>query len=237
VPTIAVRDLKIHRRDRDLVGASFGRGFYVLDDYSPLRALASGAATEEATLFPVRDAWWYVPHQVAQAPGRPELGTDDFTAANPPFGALLTYYLSEAPTTSKDARQAEEKKLRDKGSDVAFPGFDRLFTESVESGPKVLLAIADSGGRAVRWIEGPAKAGLHQRLNESDAPSIGGRVNAALAVFDSRQLPTATQRRDVEIATTELAALSRDLDALVSGEMAKLRDALDAAGAPWTPRR
>jgi photosystem II stability/assembly factor-like uncharacterized protein len=381
VPTIPFRDLKIHRRDGDLVGATFGRGFYVLDDYSPLRVLASGAGTTETALFPVRDAWWYVPHQVAQAPGRPELGTDDFTAANPPFGALLTYYVKEAPTTSKQARQAEEKTLREKGADVAFPGFDRLFAESVESGPKVLLAIADSDGRAVRLLEGPAKAGLHrvawdlrgpspepveleppsfrppwaepgkgplvapgrytatllivsasgvqsvgqpqsfevkavdnltpgtdvkavaafqqevanlrrrtagvaeelnrardrlrrmraalltapraeaalfarldaadkavaelgrrlegdlvrQRLNESDAPSIAGRVSAAMAVFDTRQTPTATQRRDVEIATSGLAALSRDLDAL-SAELTKLREALDAAGAPWTPR-
>jgi len=382
VPTIPLRDLKIHRRDSDLVGASFGRGFYVLDDYSPLRALASGAA-EEPTLFPVRDAWWYVPHHVAQAPGRPELGTDDFTAANPPFGALVTYYLKEAPTTAKEARRAEEKKFRDKGADVPFPGFDRLFAESVESGPKVIVAISDASGRTIRWIDGPTKSGLHRvtwdlrgpspelveleapsfrppwaepskgplvapgrytaalmilsaggartvgkpqafevkavenlpegtdvkavaafqqqvadlrrrvaglgeelnrardqlrrmraalvaapkaepalfvrlaaadkavaelrrrlegdpvraRLNESDVASIGGRVNAAMAVFDTRQMPTATQRRDVEIATSELGTLSRDFDALMSGEMIKLRDALEAAGAPWTPGR
>src|SRR5690606_32012731 len=110
VPTIAVRDLKIHRRDSDLVGATFGRGFYVLDDYAPLREIASGGLDGEGTLFPVRDAWWYVPHQVAQAPGRVELGSDDFTAPNPPFGALLTYYLKEAPTTAKETRHAEEKR-------------------------------------------------------------------------------------------------------------------------------
>jgi photosystem II stability/assembly factor-like uncharacterized protein len=383
VPTISFRDLKIQRRDSDLVGASFGRGFYVLDDYAPLRALAAGAAAQETVLFPVRDAWSYIPYQVAQAPGRPELGTDDFTAANPPFGALLTYYLKAAPHTAKEARQAEEKTLREKKLDVPFPGVDRLFAESLESGPKAIVAISDASGRPVRWIEGPVKAGLHrvswdlrgpspepveldppgfmppwaeaskgplvapgrytatlmivsggtmrtagtaqtfavkavanvapgtdlttvaafqqqvaelrrrtagvgeelnrlrdrlrrmraalvaapkaettlfarfdaadktlaelrrrleghpvrQRLNEPDVASIGGRVGSAMAGFDTRQPPTATQRRDVEIATTELAALSRDLEAFIGGEVTKLAAALEAAGAPWTPPR
>ncbi|HET9265038.1 MAG TPA: hypothetical protein VFO14_18450 [Vicinamibacterales bacterium] len=383
VPTISFRDLKIHRRDSDLVGASFGRGFYVLDNYSPLRALASGALTDEAALFPVRDAWWYVPYQVAQAPGRPELGSDDFTAGNPPFGALLTYHLKEAPTSAKESRQAQEKALREKGADVPFPGFDRLFTESLDAGPKVIVTIADANGRSIRWIEGPAKAGLHrvswdlrgpspdpveldppsfrppwadpakgplvapgrytatlaivssggvrtlgkpqpfevkavnnlpagtdltavaafqqevaelrrraagvseeverlrdelrrmrasllaapkadpslfgrvdaanrtlaelsrrlegdparQRLNEPDAPSIDSRVSSAMSAFETRQPPTATQRRDAEVATADLTALSGDLDGLIKGEIAKLRAALDAAGAPWTPRR
>ena len=76
-----------------------------------------------------------------------------------------------------------------------------------------------------------------QRLNEATAPSISGRVWSAMSAWETRQMPTATQRRDVEIATTELASLSRDLQALVSDEVAKLRAALDAAGAPWTPRR
>lgn len=59
-----------------------------------------------------------------------------------------------------------------------------------------------------------------------------------MSVFETRQQPpTATQRRDVEIARADLAALSRDLDALMKGEIAQLRAALEAAGAPWTPRR
>ena len=105
-----------------------------------------------------------MPQQVAQAPGRPELGTDDVTASNPPFGALLTYYLQEAPATTHEARRAEEKKLREKGSDAPFPGYDRLFAESLESGPKVIVSIADATGRIVRRIDAPAKAGLH-RIN------------------------------------------------------------------------
>ena len=162
VPTIPFRDLKLHRRDGDLVGATFGRGVYVLDDYTPLRELAGGALAGDGALFPVRDAWWYVPSQPSQAPGRPEAGSDDFTADNPPFGAILTYYLKEAPTTAREARQAREKTLREQNAGAPFPGFDQLREESLESGPKVLVLVSDSAGRRVRWIEGQAKAGLHR---------------------------------------------------------------------------
>jgi photosystem II stability/assembly factor-like uncharacterized protein len=70
VPTISFRDLKLHRRDTDLVGATFGRGFYVLDDYTPLREVAAGTVGGAGGLFPVRDAWWYVPYQPGQAAPR-----------------------------------------------------------------------------------------------------------------------------------------------------------------------
>ena len=75
------------------------------------------------------------------------------------------------------------------------------------------------------------------RLNESPAPSISARIGSAMSAFETRLSPTATQRRDVEVAGTELTAVARDLDALVNGELAGLRTALDAAGAPWTPGR
>ena len=116
----------------------------------------------EGVLFPVRDAWWFVPWQPGQAPGRPELGSDDFTAPNPPHGALFTYFLREPPTSAHEARKAGEKALRDKGADVPFPGFDRLRAEALETAPKVLLIVSDAAGRKVRWIEGPAQEGLHR---------------------------------------------------------------------------
>lgn len=384
VPTISFRDIKIHRRDNDLVGASFGRGFYVLDDYSPLREIGAGPLAAEGALFPVRDAWWFVPYQPGQAAGRPEKGSDDFTALNPPMGALLTYYLKEAPTTAKEARQAAEKTLRDKGADTPFPGFDRLREEALEGKPKVLLVISDASGRPVRWIDGPAKAGLHrvnwdlrapspdpvdlrppgfrapwdvpptgpltapgrysaqlmvvsqsgvrrlgasqsfevkpvpsapagtdfaavaafqqqtaelrlkvaaaeakvrdareqlrhmraallqsprantdlfarmdsvtkglaglsmrlsgdtarEALNESDAPSISGRVGEVMGGhWETRQMPTATQRRDVEIAAAALETLTRDLKALIEGDLARLKADFETSGAPWTPGR
>ena len=356
----------------------------MLDDYSPLREITAGTLAAEGALFPVRDAWWFVPSQPGQAAGRPEKGSDDFTTPNPPKGALLTYYLKETPTTAKESREATEKTLREKGADTPFPGFDRLREEALESGPKVLLVISDTAGRKVRWIEGPAKTGLHrvnwdlrapspdpvdlnppgfrppwaasptgpltapgrysaelvvvsangvrrvgtpqlfevkpvptapsgtdfavvaafqqqtaelrrqvaaaeakirdareqlrhmraalvqapranpdlfarmdsvtkglaglslrlsgdparEALNESAAPSISGRVGQVMGGhWETRQMPTATQRRDIEVASSALEGLTRDLRALIEGDIARLKADFEAIGAPWTPGR
>ena len=61
LPTIAVRDLEIQRREDDLVLATFGRGFYILDDYSPLRRVDEAVGAGAAYLFPVKDPWAYIP--------------------------------------------------------------------------------------------------------------------------------------------------------------------------------
>ncbi len=160
MPTIAVRDLKIHRRDNDLVAATFGRGFYVLDDYSALRAMSATTLASDGTLFPVRDAWSYTPAQVAQAPGRPELGSDDFTAPNPPHGALITFHLRSVPQTARDTRRSEERTQRERNADTPFPGFDRLRSEMGEGEPRVYVVVTDAGGRGVRTLSAPARAGV-----------------------------------------------------------------------------
>lgn len=162
LPTIPVRDIKLHARDRDLVAATFGRGIYVLDDYTPLRSIAAGVRADVATLLPVRDAWWYVPAEVGQAPGRPELGTDDFTMDNPPVGALLTYYVAAMPSTAQETRRAEERRLIERNADVPFPGFDRLRSERVEPEPRLVVAIRDASGAVVRLLELPSGPGLHR---------------------------------------------------------------------------
>ena len=59
-PTISFRDVTIQRREEDLVAASFGRGFFILDDYTPLRDVDEAALDQEALLFPGRRAWWYM---------------------------------------------------------------------------------------------------------------------------------------------------------------------------------
>lgn len=160
-PTIAFRDIKIHRRDEDLVGATFGRGFYVLDDYTPLREMA-GALGGQGSLFPVRDAWWYIPNAPGQAAGLPTQGSTVYVAPNPPFGAVFTYWLRETPATHAEARRAGEKELRSQGQDIPFPGWEALRAESMEGAAKVLLLVRDAQGEPIRWVEGPAREGLHR---------------------------------------------------------------------------
>ena len=77
-----------------------------------------------------------------------------------------------------------------------------------------------------------------QRLSESEAPSINERVGMVIGGhWETRQTPTATMRRDIEIATAAFETLSRELSALMAGGLARLEADLQAAGAPWTPGR
>jgi photosystem II stability/assembly factor-like uncharacterized protein len=163
VPTISFRDLAIQRRENDLVGASFGRGFYVLDDISPLREVSAEQLEQPATLFDTRDAWWYVPRSVLGTdPGRGDQGASHYLAPNPPFGAVFTYYLKEDLKTAKTKRQEAEKAAIDEDEAVEFPGWEAVEAERRESEPKVWLTVRDSDGEIVRRVEGPAKKGFHR---------------------------------------------------------------------------
>ncbi|MEL6719362.1 MAG: glycosyl hydrolase, partial [Bacteroidota bacterium] len=142
-PTIPFRDIELHPRDNDVVGATFGRGFYVLDDYASLRALDGVIEAASNALFSVRDAWWYVPNEPMQAKGQPTLGSTSYAAENPPFGAIFTYYLQDLPKTSKAKRQASEKTMRAKNSSIPFPAWDTLRQELKETAPKALLLVKD----------------------------------------------------------------------------------------------
>ncbi|NIQ01754.1 MAG: hypothetical protein GWO19_15220, partial [Nitrospinaceae bacterium] len=88
------RDLAIQRRENDLVGASFGRGFFVFDDYTVLRHVSTERLQQDATLFPTRKAWWYIERPVVGFSEKGSQGAAYFTAPNPPFGAMFTYYLA-----------------------------------------------------------------------------------------------------------------------------------------------
>jgi photosystem II stability/assembly factor-like uncharacterized protein len=161
-PTIAFRDIKLQRRDNDLVGATFGRGIYILDDYSALRTMADEGFGKATTLFPVRDAWWYIPSVPSQAVGMPTLGSDSFVTPNPAFGASFTYYLNESLETGKAERRAKEQSLREQGADIPFPGWQPLVEESFETEPRVMVLVSDSQDNPVRWIAASAKKGSHR---------------------------------------------------------------------------
>jgi hypothetical protein len=88
-PTIPFRDLEIQRREGDLVCATFGRGFFVLDDYTPLRHLTPETLAKDGVLFPPRKTSHYHERTYVRA------ASWNHTVPNPPFGAVLTYYLRE----------------------------------------------------------------------------------------------------------------------------------------------
>jgi hypothetical protein len=90
LPVIAFRDLAIQPRTNDLVCGTFGRGFYILDDYTPLRSLTNETLAQEGVLFPLRNA------SLFNELGYVRAAWGNETAPNPPFGAAFTYHLREA---------------------------------------------------------------------------------------------------------------------------------------------
>jgi photosystem II stability/assembly factor-like uncharacterized protein len=162
LPTIAVRDLVIQKRENDLVVATFGRGFYILDDISPLRGLKSETLKQGASLFSVKDTLMYIPSQPLGGRGKSFQGESFYMADNPPFGATLTYYLKDSLKTKKEKRQAAEKAATKKGTTVPYPTPDELRAEELEEAPSVILTVTDQSGKTVRTITGPTSAGFHR---------------------------------------------------------------------------
>jgi hypothetical protein len=162
MPTISVRDIQIHRRENDLVAASFGRGFFVMDDISPLREIQTDTFAREATLFDLRDADWYFQRKVLGARKRGSQGDDLYVAENPPFGAVLTYHLAEGFPTREKQRQKAEKACLDAGDQVKFAGWEAVEAERREAAPALKLVIRDADGNVIRRIDAPAEKGFHR---------------------------------------------------------------------------
>jgi photosystem II stability/assembly factor-like uncharacterized protein len=157
LPTIAVRDLAVQRQMNDLVAGTFGRGIYVLDDYSPLRTLTPEALERESLLLAVRPAQLYIRTRQYGLRGKGFQGGAFYTADNPPFGAVFTYYLKEPIRTRKERRQEAEKKDK-----PPYPTKQELQQEAEEEAPAVLLTVRDATGAVVRTLTGPVTAGIHR---------------------------------------------------------------------------
>ncbi len=164
IPTIAVRDMEIQRRESDLALASFGRGFYILDDYSALRIKAEDIAQNTATLFPVRRAFQYFEHSPLGLAGKSMLGSSFYTAANPEFGATFSFYINDDFKSLKDKRQDSEKELINQKKDASYPSWEQLRKEDQEAKPAIYLTVKDSQGNIVNRIKAKAKKGW-QRIS------------------------------------------------------------------------
>ena len=138
MPVITIRDLEIQARESDLVAASFGRGFFVLDDYAPLRGLTPELLSQEGALFaPGRKARQYEALGYYRAQG------DNIASPNPALGALLTYYLREdLPAARKDGAD-------DRGFDGQAGSATRCVIEC-GAAPDALGSARDCAGGAGR---------------------------------------------------------------------------------------
>jgi photosystem II stability/assembly factor-like uncharacterized protein len=161
LPTICIKEIAIQERENDLVLATFGRGFYVLDDYTPLQnymVQKQSLETSTASIFPIKEALVYIPSQPLGHRGKSFQGESFYTADNPTIGAVITYSVKDEYKTMKEIRQAkEEKQLND-----FYPSKDSIIKENLEPSYYILAEISDSMAQAVKQYKLPVKKGVNR---------------------------------------------------------------------------
>ncbi len=180
LPTIAIRDMEIQADEDDLVLGSFGRGFFVLDDYSPLRSL-SDEMLESNYMFDIQPGKMYREVTPLGSGRRGFQGANYFTAPNPSFGVTFTYYMSESLRTKKSERQSNDRKLSSADKDVFYPSWEELKAEDREVAPTRWLEIRDSGDNLVRKLSISTSKGI-SRTNWDFRLAMGGRRGGPVAV-------------------------------------------------------
>ncbi len=177
LPTISVKDIALQKRENDIVIATFGRGFYILDDYSALRKIDKNTKTKKAEIYPVKDAKLFI-----KSAGRYGQGSNYFKAENPKFGATFTYYLKDVPKTLKEIRKEKEKKLFKAGKPIPQPSNIELLKEKEEVKPYLEFIIYNSENKIVRKLTAAAKKGIQRttwdlRFNNLSPVNIKNKFN------------------------------------------------------------
>jgi photosystem II stability/assembly factor-like uncharacterized protein len=164
LPTVAVRDIEIQRRENDLVLGTFGRGFYVLDDYTPLRHFKAEQLNQEAVILPVKESLLFVESQPYGLRAKAHQGSSFHAAPNPAVGAVITVYTKNELKTLKQKRQVAEKAKYEKNQKVYYPPIDSLRMEDQEIPPHYILTIRDSKGNTVRHLDAGTSSGLQRMV-------------------------------------------------------------------------
>lgn len=147
IPTISVRDVEIQRRENDLVFATFGRGFYIVDDYSPLQHVSVDALDEDAHVFPIKEALMYP----SSSKGRGSQGNGYWTASNPPYGAVFTYHLKKSLKSAPKLDTSASK-----------PDYETIRARDRHRSSALILTIRDDAGETVRRLRGSTSKGVHR---------------------------------------------------------------------------
>ncbi len=162
LPNISVRDLAIQKRENDLIAGTFGRGIYILDDYSSLREFKPTDADSEAQLFTPRTGKWYVQRRTLGGGKKASQGDNFYVADNPPYGVEFSYYLKDSYKSKASKRKEREKKTEKNGGIVEVPDWSTLEDEKKEITPNVWLFIYNTEGKVLRKIKAENGKGFNR---------------------------------------------------------------------------
>jgi photosystem II stability/assembly factor-like uncharacterized protein len=179
LPTVPVDDIEIQAEQNDLVLATHGRSIWIFDDLTPIEKFDTAVANSDLTFFAPRPATLWDLRQ-----RRWSAGQKMFTAKNPPYGAILNYYLKEAVPAEAPKTGKEEKDKQEAASAEEKPSTE----EAAKKEGKVKISVYDKDGKLVREFDGPGKAGVNRtnwdlRWNSPAVPTPE-QLQAAAAGFD-----------------------------------------------------
>jgi len=248
LPSIAVRDIAIQSRENDLVLGTFGRGFYILDDYSPLRYLTSENLKKDAMIFPVKNVLMYVPEIPLGWGEKGSQGHSFFTSPNPAFGATFSYYLKDVPKSLKTIRQNKEKEDIKNGKDPYYPTIEELKKEADEKPAYLLFTIKDEDGNIVRILKTNAASGINRLTwdlryssitpvrpgadNPSGFPVVPGKYSVQMEIVHNNVVKSLTPPivfEAVSLGNSTLEAKDKQALLIFNKKVGELRRAVNAS--------
>ena len=237
IPTIAVRDIAIQKRENDLVLGTFGRGFYVMDDYSPLREIGTENLKGDAYMFTSRDALIYEKASPLGLPGKAFMGDSYYTAEDLGPVAMISYFIKDTDKSLKKQRQEKEAEANKDGKDNPYPSYEELKKEGEEIDPMILFTIKDSEGNIVRKITKSPSKGINRLkwdMRYASKEAISFRQPSFYNPFAGTSEGTLVPPGDYEISMSLLEG--GDTKELVKSRWIKLK-ALDNAVMPAADRK
>lgn len=208
LPHVSVHDIKIHPRENDLILATHGRSLWIVDDATPIQQMNSELVSRDAHLFPVRPAVRFSSRFT-----RYGIGDKVFTGPNPPYGALITYYLKDKP----DDKTAFKVEVFDQAGKLV----QSLDRPTKEKGLNRVSWNLRFGGAEVR--QPPAEEET-ATTGPPRGPQVIPGIYLVRLILGEKKLEERVEVRLDPSVTTPLADLQSQLDLTI-----KLRDMQSAA--------
>ncbi|UMB54556.1 glycosyl hydrolase [Lutibacter sp. A64] len=155
IPTIQVKDITIQKRENDLVVATFGRGFYVLDNYAALRELAPSVEEKEAHIFDIDETLLYFPSSNLNYQG-----DVNFSVANPNPAVKFEYFVKDGFESLKQKR-IKKQKSSEKTSSYFYPSEEELLAEKNEVAPNLIFTVYNTEGDIMKKLNAPLRKGYN----------------------------------------------------------------------------
>ena len=171
IPPTAIMDMEIQKRENDLVVCTFGRGIYILDDYTALRKLGKETLQKPAAILPIKDGLMFIESSPLGYGGKGFQGESYFTTPNPEVGAVITYYIKDEFKTLAQKRRDAEKEKQKKGEDFDMPVIDSLRKENMQPEAYLIFTITDAENNVVRKIKRPISKGVSRLVWDFRYPS------------------------------------------------------------------